>query len=265
MSRKGLIFDRLSTVWANLEPEQRIEWHFQASLLPRINESDQLITSNGWQYFVDVNTQLAVAGAAAMLEDPPQDHTPPTPPALTTNVWPLRSKLGTGESTRHPAPYVTYVGSYAATNIMIVTQTYDKFRGSHARLTVDPRISLITGENTAWLTTDDPAEYITLPPAWLPPNKKTTPNNNPRVRHVTIAQSGDTSPLPLDVPTGYFATTAGANRFASIKGQTARRRPDLPLGIARIISTTNGLRVDVTLGNPTGGQLSAISLPRPVP
>jgi len=65
MSRKGLIFDRLSTVWANLEPEQRIEWHFQASLLPRINESDQLITSNGWQYFVDVNTQLAVAGAAA--------------------------------------------------------------------------------------------------------------------------------------------------------------------------------------------------------
>jgi hypothetical protein len=83
--------------------------------------------------------------------------------------------------------------------------------------------------------------------------KKTGRGRPPRIRHVTIIvplQSGDISLLD---PLGYFASTAGANRYATITGRTAKRKPDLPLGTIRFTSTTNGSTVAQILKNPFGG------------
>lgn len=75
----------------------------------------------------------------------------------------------------------------------------------------------------------------------------------PRIRHVTIIQPLDVGAIALDIPTGYYATTAGNNKFATIRGRTAQRRPDKPLGTVRIVNLTNGQTVRQVLSNPFGG------------
>jgi len=75
----------------------------------------------------------------------------------------------------------------------------------------------------------------------------------PRVRHVTVVPPLGFGPVSLVDPNGYYATTAGNNRFARIRGITARRRPDKPLATGRVVNLLNGEVVRITVPNPNGG------------
>lgn len=75
----------------------------------------------------------------------------------------------------------------------------------------------------------------------------------PRIRHVKIIFPLESGVIGLQTPNGYFASTAGVNRFSTIQGHTARRRPDKPLGTIRIVNVTNGQTIRQTLKNPYGG------------
>lgn len=92
--------------------------------------------------------------------------------------------------------------------------------------------------------------------------KRTGKGRPPRIRHVTIMQPLTTGVVQLDVPSGYYATTGGENRYARIKAVTARRRPELPLGTIKITRTTNGKTVRQLLTNPYGGARTKINRPR---
>lgn len=83
--------------------------------------------------------------------------------------------------------------------------------------------------------------------------KKTGKGRPPRVRHITVLIPLDAGKIDLRAPTGYFASTAGENRYSRIKGVTAKRRPDLPLGTVRIVNVTNGETIREILKNPNGG------------
>lgn len=72
----------------------------------------------------------------------------------------------------------------------------------------------------------------------------------PRNRHVTTLQETDAGPVNLQTPRGYFASTAGANKFASIKGATASRKRNLPLCRLQVINTDNGTTTTITVANP---------------
>lgn len=83
--------------------------------------------------------------------------------------------------------------------------------------------------------------------------KKKPRGRPPRVRHVLIIDSGTPTTIDPSIPDGYFATTAGANRFARILGRTARRRPDLPFGKVRVIDLQTGAVTRQPINNPYGG------------
>lgn len=131
-----------------------------------------------------------------------------------------------------------------------------------------PKQSIITGgvyrkHGHAWLETTGaiPANTaITVRQGY--DRKKTGRGRPPRIRHVTVIESGDTGIVSLIDPTGYYATTAGENRYSRIQGLTAQRRPELPLGTMRIINTSNGMTTRQTLPNPNGGARRKTNRPR---
>jgi hypothetical protein len=79
------------------------------------------------------------------------------------------------------------------------------------------------------------------------------PPNRPRPRHVKIVQPLTLVPIFLTVPNGYFATTNGLNRFATIKGGTAARVRDKPVARVLTVSRTNGSYSTYPVPNPYGG------------
>jgi len=253
MPPPNLLEDVLAPAWMGLTEEQRICWHFTAARQPSPSQSGTLRTNNGWQYFCEINAELAVVDEALMLADAPPDTTLPNPVAITVAQWPLPAKLQSGPSVRRPAPQLVLDQIWQVGSVGVVTQGYDQFKGAHSLTTLEQRILCVSATIVSWLTGNTPEEYITLDPNFVPVMNARRPNRTPRVRHVTTIQPDAAGPVPLDQPTGYFATTAGVNKFARIKGLTARRRPDLPLGILRVISTTNGRIHRQTIPNPRGG------------
>ena len=247
-----MLADKLSAAWTALTAEQRICWHFTAARTPSLNADDELTTENGWQWFVDINSPLAVIDEALILADPPTDDTQPPDVAVTTAAWPLPAKLGAGGSTRRAAPWIALATPMPTDTAAIVTQTYDEFRGAHAIRPTQYRVTLRLGTAQFWLTAGSPPEYVTLATGFIPDPIHENISRAPRVRHVTVIAAGGSGEFSLTEPSGYFATTAGANRFATIKGQTARRRPDLPLGKIRVINTSNGVMRKRSIPNPTG-------------
>lgn len=83
--------------------------------------------------------------------------------------------------------------------------------------------------------------------------KKTGKGRPPRIRHVTIMQPLSSGTVSLDDPLGYYATTAGDNRYSRVKGLRARRRPDLPLAKIKVINLDNGKITRGVITNPFGG------------
>jgi hypothetical protein len=83
--------------------------------------------------------------------------------------------------------------------------------------------------------------------------KLTGKGRPPRIRHVTIILPTTVGNVALTPPAGYFATTAGVNRYTTVTGITARRRPDRPLATARVVSLDTGTTVRQALTNPYGG------------
>lgn len=83
--------------------------------------------------------------------------------------------------------------------------------------------------------------------------KKNGKGRPPRLRHVTVMQPLSSGTISLDDPVGYYATTAGNNRYATIKGRRARRRPDLPLAKIKVINLETGRITRGTINNPFGG------------
>lgn len=71
-----------------------------------------------------------------------------------------------------------------------------------------------------------------------------------RSRHVTYAKQGEPPLINIVVPRGYYASTAGANKYASIKGRTARRKKQLPFARVIIIDLATGNTREQTVGNP---------------
>lgn len=122
-----------------------------------------------------------------------------------------------------------------------------------------PLQSLITGTTTArygliYLELDEQVPADTAVIVKQAYTKKTGTTGRPaRTRHVTIILPLATADVPLDVPDGYYATTAGVNRYATIKGRTAQRRPDRAAGKIRIVNLLNGQTVGELLKNPYGG------------
>jgi len=92
--------------------------------------------------------------------------------------------------------------------------------------------------------------------------KKRGRGRPPRIRHVTVLVPLDTGFIDFNLPTGYYATTSGDNKFSTIKGITARRRPDKPLGTVRIVNATNGQTIRQVLNNPFGGAPTGANRPR---
>jgi len=122
-----------------------------------------------------------------------------------------------------------------------------------------PLQSLIQGTTTArrglvYLNLDDPLPADTAVIVRQGYDTKSAGRGRaPRIRHVTIIQPLDEGAIVLDIPAGYYATTAGNNKFATIRGRTAQRRPDKPLGTIRIVNLTNGQTVRQVLANPFAG------------
>lgn len=84
----------------------------------------------------------------------------------------------------------------------------------------------------------------------------------PRIRHVTVIEPLATGDVSLVIPTGYYATTSGNNRFARIRGIKARQRPDLPLGTLKVVNVTTGQTIRQILSNPNGGTPTGVNRPR---
>lgn len=252
MSRRGIIYDRLKTAWEALSAEQRTCWHFTAQQNPTLNAAGELRTQNGWQYFVDTNSALAVVDESYILTDPPTTTDIPEPINVIVGLWPIPSKLAAGGSTPKPKPWTQLGLPVPSTQTAIITQGYDTFENFHQILPLTGRISCAYNDHTEWLRAGDPLDYVTTDKLYLQVPGTEHKSSAPRVRHVTTMIPDQTGAVPLDEPTGYFATTAGLNKFATIKGLTARRRPDLPLGKLRTISLVNGRVNKTTIPNPTG-------------
>jgi hypothetical protein len=265
MSQRGMLEDILGPAWSALTAEQRICWHFTAAKNPIFEEEGGLFTENGWQFFVDRNATLAVVNAAHVMSEPPTTETPPNTDPLVVAAWPLPGKLGAGGSAKRPPVTVTWGSPGPVNTDVIITQEYNRFVGYHSEYPLTERISATFTDGQKWITTGTTGEYLTTGRATsqrIDPPKK---NKKPAVRHVTTWQAGDAEEISLDDPTGYYATTDGNNKFARIKGLTARRRPDLPLGRVKFINRENGETIEQTITNPTGGSTTAISRPRNFP
>jgi len=131
-----------------------------------------------------------------------------------------------------------------------------------------PLGSQIEGTTTArrgfaFLQLDDPlpAETAAIVTQGYYQNKSRA-LKKPRIRHVTVIEPLGSGPYSLIVPTGYYATTSGNNRFAKIRGIKARQRPDLPLGTVKITNITTGQTIRQILSNPNGGTPTGINRPR---
>lgn len=130
-----------------------------------------------------------------------------------------------------------------------------------------PKQALITGTTTArngyaFLNLDDPVPADTTVIVRQGYDRKRSGKPRPpRIRHVTIIVPLQSGPISLLIPAGYYATTAGNTKYARIKGITARRRPDLPLGTIRIVNLVNGQTVREVLKNPNGGSRTRIARP----
>lgn len=82
-----------------------------------------------------------------------------------------------------------------------------------------------------------------------------------RIRHTNVLAAGTTGTVNLQTPTGYYAETAGNNKFARIKGLSARRRQDRPLGTVKIFMVIGDGQKRVTIPNPLVGYVSGVRRP----
>lgn len=265
MSQKGMLEDVLGPAWTGLTAEQRICWHFTAARNPIFEQDGGLFTENGWQYFIDINAPIAVVNAAHVLTEPPDTTTPPNTDPLVVASWPLPAKLGAGGSGKRAPVTIAWGSPGPANTDVIFTQGYDAYKGFHNQFPESERISAVFSDHQEWITTGTTGEYLTTGVTTASRKLSAHRNKKPRVRHVSTWQEGDADEISLDVPTGYYATTGGENRFARIKGLTARRRPDLPLGRVKFLNRDNGEQLSATIPNPTGGSRSQISRPRHFP
>lgn len=71
-----------------------------------------------------------------------------------------------------------------------------------------------------------------------------------RKRHVTTLLPGETGPINLQAPRGFFAETAGITKYASIRGGTAARLPKLPFAELLWVRVSNGQTSHETVANP---------------
>lgn len=265
MSIRGVLGNVLEAAWEGLTAEQRICWHFTAQRNPGFNATGQLASLNGWQYYVMLNTPLAVVNDAHLLADAPTTTTPPNTDPIAVAAWPLPGKLGAGGSSRRPAVTVAWASPGPLNTDVIITQGYDKFRGAYNLDPATQRIQGVSATAQTWITTDNPTAYLTVEYQGGVRATPTKRNKTPRVRHVTTWQQDDEETISLADSFGYFATTDGDNRFSKVRGLTARRRPDLPLARVRFISRENGNVIKGTIPNPTGGSPTNISRPRHYP
>jgi len=82
-------------------------------------------------------------------------------------------------------------------------------------------------------------------------SKKSPRSGRPaRSRHVTYAAPGEGQDVNVYMPRGYYASTAGANKFSTIKGASSRRHKALPFARLIIINTENGKFTEGTVENP---------------
>lgn len=131
-----------------------------------------------------------------------------------------------------------------------------------------PLGSQITGTTTArqgfaWLELDDPlpAETAVIVTQGYYRNL-TNSRKTPRIRHVTVIEPLGSGTISLIMPSGYFATTAGANKYATIKGIRAMMLPQKPLGTIKVVNVTTGQTIRQILANPNGGTSTGINRPR---
>lgn len=260
-----MLEDVMGPAWSALTASERICWHFTGQRNPILDLDGTFFTLNGWQFYVDTNSPLAVVNPTLMLTEPPTDKKPPNTDPLHATMWPLPGKLATGGSA-HRAPVKVAWGSPGPPNTaVIIKQGYTQFRGNSAKYPINQRITATFADHQTWITTGITGEYLTTGVATAQRETSAKKNKKPSVRHVTTYQLGDAEVISLNDPKGYYATTAGENKFATIKGMTARRRPDLPLGRVTFINLDNGEIIEQTIPNPTGGSPSQISRPRHFP
>jgi len=111
----------------------------------------------------------------------------------------------------------------------------------------------------AWLEIDEPLPdntYASVTQSYYRQVKN--PTKASRIRHTNILGPGDSGTVNLQTPSGYYAETAGVNKFAKIKGITARRRRDRPLGTLRITTNTGTLTWRSSLPNPLVGTSTGV-------
>lgn len=87
----------------------------------------------------------------------------------------------------------------------------------------------------AWLEINTPlaaGTYAAVTQAYY--NQRRDPKKLSRIRHTNVLGPGDTGVVNLQTPSGYYAETAGANKFARIKGLGARRDRRRPLATLKI-------------------------------
>lgn len=92
--------------------------------------------------------------------------------------------------------------------------------------------------------------------------KKNGGGRPPRIRHVCVILPLATGQVNLQLPSGYYATTSGDNKFARIFGVTAQRRPDRPLATIKLVNVENGQTLRQIIANPYGGSRKKTNRPR---
>lgn len=83
-------------------------------------------------------------------------------------------------------------------------------------------------------------------------NRTVSPTSRrpPRARHVTVVLPNESGPVNLQVARGWYALTAGVNRYSSIKGYNARRLRRHPLAKLVWVNTDNGATTFAVVPNP---------------
>jgi hypothetical protein len=232
MSIPTIIGDILSDAWNALTADQRSCWHFFAMKNPIIDEEGELTTLNGWQIYYRQNVYIAIGEDYALLEDPPANLDPPPTRTLQATLWSAKGLLASGATTRRSTLVLEVKQALSADAFEILTQGYTENHGG--------------------------------PPIPAHPSR-TTSRQRPSPRHVTILEPLFTGIVDLQTPTGYFATTGGRAKFSTIKGITARRRPDLPAAKLRAVSLLNGQTAESTVLNAAGFARATNPILNPLP
>lgn len=97
----SLVADILGPHWQTLSSTQQIAWAFAGNARRVTTQRAESYALYSFQYFVNVNSDLAILGDSYIIDDPPTDFTPPQTFPLSFAALPHRSRFNDA-ATKYP-------------------------------------------------------------------------------------------------------------------------------------------------------------------